>query len=72
MRHAATRVETFPLAGGDPSQRTLVPMATWIVAKNVRKMWRNAKRFVKRGRRKSAKLATRAIRCMGTARSLGR
>jgi len=72
MRHAATRVETFPLAGGDPSQRTLVPMATWIVAKNVRKMCRNAKRFVKRGRRKSAKLATRAIRCMGTARSLGR
>ena len=69
MRHARTVVETFPWPGREPQQKTLVPLAIWVIARNVRKGWRSARRFVRRCVRKSVKLATTAIRHLGLARS---
>lgn len=68
MRHAAKRVETFPIAGREPVIGTLVPTTTWIVARNVRKTWRVGKQFTRRCVRKAIKLATLVIRRLGDAR----
>lgn len=65
MRHAARRVETFPIAGAQYSVGTLVPRTTWLVAANVRKVWRTGKRFLRRCVGKAIKLATLAIRSLG-------
>ena len=67
LRHAARRVETFPDAVGEPLIGTFVPMTTWIVAHNVRKVWRAGKRFLRRCVRKTIKLAAMAIRRLGIA-----
>lgn len=68
MRHAAMRVETFPIAG-QPSEGTLVPKVTWFIAQNLQPVWRAATLFKTRGIRKSAKLVTMAMRRVGITRS---
>ena len=65
MRHATRRVETFAIADTQSSLGTLVPRTPWLVAKNVRKVWRTGKRFVRRCVRKTIKLATLAIHSLG-------
>lgn len=70
MRHAARRVETFPVAIREPSMvGTLVPSTIWVVARSVRKWWRAGKRFTRRCVRKTVKIATLAIRRLSTVRS---
>ena len=66
MRHAARRVETFPVAVREPSVvGTLVPRTTWLVANNVRKVWRAGKRFFRRCVGKTIKLARLAVDHLG-------
>ena len=69
MRHAAKRVETFPIVRRESVDGTLVPRTTWVVARNVRKIWRAGKRFFRRCVRKTIKLAAMAIRRFGIVRS---
>jgi len=69
MRHATMVVDTFPWPGREPPQKTLVPIAVWVIARNVRRGWRSARRFFRRCVRKSVKLAAIAIRRLGLARS---
>ncbi|MCY3837768.1 MAG: hypothetical protein OXH09_03810 [Gammaproteobacteria bacterium] len=69
VRHATAVVETFPLPRGERPQKTLVPIAVWVVARNVRRWWRSTRRFLRRCVRKSVKLAATATRRRRLARS---
>ena len=69
MRHATTVVETFPQPSRERPQKTLVPMAVWVVARNARRAWRSVRRLVRRCVRKSVKLAATTTRRLGLARS---
>ncbi|MDE0178707.1 MAG: hypothetical protein OXP36_08925 [Gammaproteobacteria bacterium] len=72
VRHATAVLETFPSPRGERPQKTLVPIAVWVVARNVRRGWRSTRRFLRRCVRKSVKLAAPATRRLRPARSLDR
>lgn len=69
MRHAAIRVETFPIVREPSISGTLVPRAIWVVTKSVRMRWRAGKQYTKRCVRKGTKIATLVMRRLSTARS---
>ena len=69
MRHATAVVETFPLPRHERPEKTLVPIAVWVISRNVRRVWRSVRRFLRRCVKKSVKLAVTATRRLGLARS---
>ena len=68
-RYATTVVETIPERGRELRRKVLVPMAVWVIARNVRRAWHAPRRFVRRWVRRFIRLAAAATRRVGLVRS---